>query len=274
MGMMRWSKVSGIFSITIILLFALIAISYVPLSEAKLSVKVESSEDLKKIKDPEKLKEQMKKEYPEKLKELKKIKDPKDIKNLKEFRVFEGKNFEGKNFIAYATTLYTTKDDPSNHLTPNGGIYDGVVELTFTTAVATVWCSAALLPTGQHLLTAAHCLTDGSGNFDVLTGFATFEGDAGTISINLDLVNSFTHPNWDGNFIKGNDIAVVPLASPAPAEITRYNIASSGSAVNQNVEKIGYGISGFLASGIDPINYPFGEKRNGLNKYDAIADSG
>ena len=63
------------------------------------------------------------------------------------------------------------------------------------------------------------------------------------------------------------------LVSTAPAEITRYNIASSGSVVNQIVDKIGYGTSGFLATGIDPNNFPFGDKRNGLNRYDSFADT-
>ena len=154
---MDWPKISCIVFIITIMIFASGIIWPVSYVEAKLSMDIESSEDLKKIKDPEKLKD------------MKKIKDPEKLKDMKNVRVIEG-----ENFVAYARALYTTVDNPSNHLTPSGDPYDGVSELFLTLSTGTFGCSGVLLPTGQHVLTAAHCITDDFGNYNLQTGFCYF----------------------------------------------------------------------------------------------------
>lgn len=51
--------------------------------------------------------------------------------------------------------------------------WDGVVELT-TTAGANM-CTGSLLPTGRHILTAAHCLTNAAGQINVATTRVNFD---------------------------------------------------------------------------------------------------
>ncbi len=191
---------------------------------------------------------------------------------------------EGENIIAYARALLTTVDDPNNHLTPIGDPYDGVARLILPNSDGNTYlCSGALLPTGQHVLTAAHCVTDEFGNDALLAGgTATFAGDLGPEIIGI--IDFEVHPLYDGDFIKGNDIAILILENSASGDIVRYNYDMSGNAVHQVVTKVGYGVGGYFNLGWkvcnehdpcqsgDTLVYPSEFKRNGLNEYDALAD--
>jgi len=166
--------------------------------------------------------------------------------------------------------LYTTVDDPSNHIVGPGGTLAGVGELlTFRPGEGTFRCSGALLPTGLHILTAAHCVTNNSGvvnpgtNGDVL--FETATGD-----VIIDFANFIVHPAWDGDVIRGNDLAYIELVSLAPANIPTYDIDRDGSDdLGVAFDKAGYGRSGFGATG---DNIDSGVKRQGENLYDSVAD--
>jgi len=181
---------------------------------------------------------------------------------------------EGENIIAYARPLYTSLDDPSNHEVDISGPHDGVAKLIVTRTDGTFGCSGTLANDKVHVFTAAHCVTDNNGNYILISGSATFEGDLESITIPIDAnpSKSKVHPDWDGDFIKGNDIAILKLVSTAPSQIPGIPHATSGSAVGSVVEKAGYGLSGFFSSG-DSSSYPFGTKRDGQNKYDSFADT-
>jgi hypothetical protein len=116
-------------------------------------------------------------------------------------------------------------------------------------------------------------VADDYGNFILNSGSATFEGNSESITITLDAGNSVSHPNYDGDFIKGNDIAILKLVASAPAQIPGINHATSGSAVGNVVDKYGYGLSGYFNSGTDSSTYPFGTERGGQNMYDDFADT-
>ena len=64
-------------------------------------------------------------------------------------------------------------------------------------------------------------MADDFGNYILLSGTATFEGDSKSITIPIDPLNSLSHPNYDGDFIRGNDIAVLKLVSTAPPPSSR-----------------------------------------------------
>ena len=180
---------------------------------------------------------------------------------------------EGENIIAYARALYTTLDDPSNHEVPTSDPHDGVAKLILTRTDGTFGCSGTLANDGLHVITAAHCVADDFGNYILTSGSATFEGNSESITILIDPLNSLSHPNYDGDFIKGNDIAVLKLVSPTPLQVPGIPHATSDNSVSQVVDKNGYGWSGFLETGADPSTYPFGTERDGQNKYDAFADT-
>jgi len=182
---------------------------------------------------------------------------------------------EGENIIAYARALYTSPDDPSNHEVPTSDPHDGVAKLILTRTDGTFGCSGTLANDRVHVFTAAHCVTDTNGNYILTSGSATFEGDSQSIVITIDAdpAKSKAHPDYDGDFIKGNDIAILKLVTTAPTQIPGIPHATSGSAVGDVVKKSGYGLSGYFSSGTDRSNYPFGTERNGQNTYDAFADT-
>ncbi len=182
---------------------------------------------------------------------------------------------EGENIIAYVRPLYTSHDNPLNHQVDTSGPHDGVARLILTRTDGTFGCSGTLATDKLHVFTAAHCVADKFGNYILTSGSATFEGDSESIVIDIDAdpANSKTHPDWDGDFIKGNDIAILKLVSTAPPQIPGTPHATSEDAVGDITDKSGYGLSGLFSSGDDSSTYPFGTKRDGQNRYDAFADT-
>ena len=182
---------------------------------------------------------------------------------------------EGENIIAYARPLYTSLDDPSNHEVDTSDPHDGVAKLFLDRTDGNFGCSGTLASDKLHVLTAAHCITDNNGNYNLDSGSATFEGDSESVVIAIDAnhANSKAHPDYDGDFIFGNDIAILKLVSVAPSAIPGIPHATFENLVGSIVNKSGYGLSGFFSTGDDSSTYQFGIKRDGQNKYDALADT-
>jgi len=184
---------------------------------------------------------------------------------------FNTRVIQSDTMTAYVKPLYVTIDDPANHEVFSGTLLDGVAKLILKRTDFTGLCSGTLLATttGDYVLTAAHCVTDEFGNNVFVSGVAILEGNTTTESIDIIGVN--IHPDWDGDIIRGNDLAVLTLSYSPAAEINRYDIdRTSRSDVGTISEKVGYGISGTLIA--DSVNYSAGIKRVGLNKYDSTAD--
>ena len=161
-----------------------------------------------------------------------------------------------------------TVDDPANHVVSPGGPLDGVGDVIVSRTDGTFRGSGTLLPTGRHVLTAAHLVTDDSGLFILDSGTVKFEGDSGSVTIPI--ANTTVHPDWDGSFLRGNDVAVLELATFAPAEISRYDIDRTLTGeVGASGKKAGYGKSG---TGDTGATLPSGTKRSGFNVYDTTAD--
>lgn len=197
---------------------------------------------------------------------------------------FKVRVIEGNGFTAFVKPLYTVADNPSLHETGAGGVHDGVAKLLLTRTDFDAGCSGALLTTGIHVLTAAHCVTEEPDEFPVpvdfepmlvlISGSVTFEGDFGTTVIDIVVSETAVHPDWNGDLVRGNDVAILTLEREPPVEIERYDIDRDGSNdVFSVADKVGYGISGFGATGADSGDFPFGDKRNGLNKYDDTHDT-
>jgi secreted trypsin-like serine protease len=175
------------------------------------------------------------------------------------------------NYRAVIQPLYTTYGDPADYLTDPGGALDGAGILFLDHPSGTFGCTGGLLWTGEHVLTAAHCVTDASGNMVLQSGTVIFEGDSGVETIAIDAAATKVHNKWNGDVLKGNDVAVLKLVSAPTDDITRYQIDRDGSDdIGAIVEKVGYGKSG---NGNDGSIIGFGEKRNGQNQYDDVADT-
>lgn len=167
--------------------------------------------------------------------------------------------------------LYTTYGDPVDYLTSPGGSLDGTGLLILNHPSGIYGCTGGLLWTGEHVLTAAHCVTDSFGNMVLQSGDVIFEGDLGTETIAIDAAATKVHGKWNGDVLKGNDVAVLKLVSAPTDDITRYQIDRDGSDdIGAVIEKVGYGKSG---NGNDGDVIPFGDKRNGQNQYDDVADT-
>lgn len=156
---------------------------------------------------------------------------------------------------------YTTAGNPANYVVSPGSGLDGVTDLIIDTGAGLARCSGSLLTTGMHILTAAHCVdtaVTATAFFDLPSGEASRPASA-----------FFVHPGWTDNVLIGNDIAIVRLASVAPAEAERFDIYRESSEIAAIGEKAGYGKSG---TGNQGAILSSGTKRSGQNRYDALAD--
>jgi len=164
--------------------------------------------------------------------------------------------------------LYTTVDDPDLHITGTGSGFDSVVKLTIGRPDGTFTCTGALLSNGRDVLTAAHCLTDDVGNLTATSSFSLFQTQYGSASLPS---SSFTvHPNWNGDFNLGNDIAIVHLGRLAPLGADGHEIYRGSNEIGQVVTKAGYGQTGTGSTG---ATLPSGTRRSGMNTYDSLGDA-
>jgi len=169
--------------------------------------------------------------------------------------------------IAESRPLYTTVDDPSFHETSPGNGFDNIVKLTIGRSDGTFNCTGTLLDNGRDILTAAHCLTDDNGNLTAVSSFSLFQTPYATTSVAS--VGFTVHPNWDGDFNTGNDLAIIHLGQLAPLGADGHAIYRGTDEVGQDVLKAGYGLSG---TGNTGATLPAGTKRSGMNTYDALGD--
>ncbi len=150
-----------------------------------------------------------------------------------------------------------------------GGAYSGVAKLAF----GGTGCSGALMSDGMHLLTAAHCVapngvfsfSSGTAQFAITPGANVYTGSLSSVAIASVLV----HPGWTGNFITGgNDLAIVTLASAAPAGAARYDLYSGTGDVGAVALKSGWGLTGTGLTGSTGAL----EWRVGQNRWDTTLD--
>lgn len=137
--------------------------------------------------------------------------------------------------------------------------------------------TGTLLPTGRHILTAAHPFTGGEDDFLPLS--PQFPSSGLRTSVRFELAGRsvevaarrlFVHPEWDGDFARGNDIAILELIDAAPIEAETHDIFRGNDEVGRTGTLVGYGESG---TGADGSVLPHGVKRAGVNRFDALGDA-
>jgi hypothetical protein len=74
------------------------------------------------------------------------------------------------------------------------------------------------------------------------------------------------HPDWNGNFFEGNDIAVLLTDTAAGAGVDRYDLYNGTDEVGQNVRLTGFGLTGTGSTGTTVQD---GYLRQGLQRVDA-----
>lgn len=159
---------------------------------------------------------------------------------------------------------------------------NGVVALIINRSDGSFICSGSLLPDRRSILTAAHCVSDGAGSPNPISTTAFFYGgpDADLVvpnnaaSTGIAVTNFFVNPNYTGEVIDQNDIAVLRLATAAPDFATSYDFDTAG-----NLNGLEYNIAGFggrsTVGGDVGVNAGTGRLRQGFNRYDfSLGDAG
>ena len=187
-------------------------------------------------------------------------------------------------------------DDPIFHA--SASTYGGVVPIImFYQGVGSFICSASLVnPT--TLVTAAHCVSDGFGTPGPTTTTAYFQQNilptdrpsSDGVATAITISEYFVNPNYSGNVIDHNDIAILRLSEAAPAWAPTYELdldATSLRGVGFNVAGYGNrslvggcgplpgcasggttgGTSGFLRQGDNLFDYRMGDPIFGTNWY-------
>ena len=161
--------------------------------------------------------------------------------------------------------FYSTVGNPYNSLANDDPFLSGVAKLSIAKNETNAICSGALLNTGFHVLTAAHCLTDAVGNFDVDRALAQFGDESFAVN------DYYIHEGWQGysNITLGYDIAILELSESVGDNIARYDLSTEIDPVGTVGYKAGYGwygVGDFGTIGDD------GQLRSGYNRYDATGD--
>lgn len=142
-------------------------------------------------------------------------------------------------------------------------------------------CSGSLSSGGNSIVTAGHCVSGGGGvkDADLVKTTAYFwdystQGDErvpfNPNAVAIDVTDYFVHPDYTGEVIDQNDIAVLALKNYAPAFAQRYELYDEGDLTGKNFNVTGYGTRSAVggAAGNTGGLPSTGHLREGDNKYD------
>jgi secreted trypsin-like serine protease len=129
----------------------------------------------------------------------------------------------------------------------------------FPAVVRVGGCSGALLADGIHVLTAAHCTASYSSPDNINTVFTDFVGltvgiftQSTSVSIPVAAIHrnplaSLIFPSDSTSGLLLYDLAILDLATPAPADANGYTFDTSGTAIATNgaVTLAGWGLGGY-----------------------------
>jgi len=161
---------------------------------------------------------------------------------------------------AIAKPKYTTITDPTGFL-PTSGQYPTVAKLYLNNG-PTYLCTGVLVG-AQWILTAAHCVSNTN------TGKLTFKsGTAYFGSNSYSIASAIVRPDWNGDYLYGNDIALLKLKSTVSG-ITPSAIDDNINDIGNELDKAGYGRSG---TGYTGATTSAGTLHAGQNIYDSTHD--
>jgi hypothetical protein len=160
--------------------------------------------------------------------------------------------------------------------------YSGVASLMITkSGIGTFGCSGALLDDRRSILTAAHCISNSSGQLNAIGAMAYFYAGSSSSPYNPDTVvpgnplstavaisNFFIAPGYSGNAIEDDDLAVLRLANDAPSFAQHYDLYTN------NLSTLSFSVAGYGVrsnnGGSTGYNASLGSGilRKGENRYD------
>lgn len=158
--------------------------------------------------------------------------------------------------------------------------YSGVAAIRINTFLGDFICTGSLLSDRRSVLTAAHCISDDSGNLNANSATAYFyDGSAEFVynpntnilsspfSTAIDISDFFIAPNYSGAVIEDDDIAVLRLRSEAPSFAASYELSPVSSLRSQPFNVAGYGDVSTQGGSVG-VNQGAGLLRQGDNRYD------
>jgi hypothetical protein len=172
----------------------------------------------------------------------------------------------GHQVTMTAKSLVVAADNinDARHSTPISPAYNGVGAISITSNLGSFLCTGSLLADGKTVLTAAHCLTGDIGTVTKIQ-MVFYPPSGGVI---LDGASWTANPNYSGSVIDENDIGVIHLTAEAPADISRYDIATT-SAENDPFRFVGFGQRGSFGQGVSlGAGFALGNRKAGENLFD------
>ncbi|MBC7564200.1 MAG: trypsin-like serine protease [Gemmatimonadaceae bacterium] len=153
--------------------------------------------------------------------------------------------------------------------------YSGVVSLIMTQANGSRFiCSGTLLPDRISILTAGHCVSSGFGTANPVSTMVYFPGSNADAVVHItagiasrSVTQYIVHPNYTGEVIDQNDIAILRLNAPAPLTASSYGLFTPPSLAGTDFNVAGYGGRSDVGGSFG-VNLGVGVLRQGDNRYD------
>lgn len=164
--------------------------------------------------------------------------------------------------------------DPLYHANSS---YNGVVGMLMQTNEGNFVCSGTLLNDRRSIATAAHCVSSGAGTPLPSATTIYFQPEDGIIDpatniyaspegvVKIEVSDYFVNPDYTGEVIDQNDIAILRLADEAPEWATSHDLYLGDDLTGQAFNVAGYGARG---NGNEGITANTGHLRQGNNVYD------
>jgi len=156
--------------------------------------------------------------------------------------------------------------------TPKGGAYDGVGSIFIERADGNFICSGALFGGGAYMLTAAHCLTDGTGKIITNQTTSVFFTPGQPAATREFIVSNqfYVSPLYTGEVIDAHDVAVIKLGSAPSARVraASYDLFS-GNPFGRTAEAVGSGARGTGNTGLTASGgFRLSDRLRGNNRVD------
>ena len=139
-------------------------------------------------------------------------------------------------------------------------------------------CSGSVLADGRSIATAAHCVSDGAGTANpVKTTVHFYNGNPDQRAVDpgasetRSVTAYFVHPEYSGQVIDQNDIAILRINKEAPTSAQRYDLFTNGDLAGMEFNVAGYGTRS-TTGGNNGNTPPFGARTGFLREGDNIYD--
>lgn len=164
--------------------------------------------------------------------------------------------------------------DPLYHANSS---YNGVVGMLMQINDRNFVCSGTLLNDRRSIATAAHCVSSGAGTPLPSATTIYFQPEDGIIDpatniyaspegvVKIEVSDYFVNPDYTGEVIDQNDIAILRLADEAPEWATSHDLYLGDDLTGQAFNVAGYGLRG---NGNQGSIANTGRLRQGNNVYD------